>query len=81
MSIRIPCPHCGERDLEEFRYGGELRSRPQPGAAAAEWTNYNFLRKNTLGVGTEWWYHKLGCGTWFKINRDTRTNAITPAPK
>ena len=21
--MRIPCPHCGERDVSEFRYGGD----------------------------------------------------------
>src|SRR5438445_98196 len=28
MAIKIPCVHCGLRDVDEFRFGGELRSCP-----------------------------------------------------
>ena len=25
-------------------------------------------------LGREWWYHRLGCQSWFTAERDTRTN-------
>ena len=31
MSFLMPCPHCGDRSVYEFRFGGEVKQRPQPG--------------------------------------------------
>jgi sarcosine oxidase subunit delta len=76
MSLKIPCPHCGLREAEEFRWGGEARTRPGQEAPAMEWVDYSFLRKNLAGMQKEWWYHRLGCGKWFTIERDTLTNKI-----
>ena len=30
MSFLLRCPHCGERSVYEFRFGGESRKRPAP---------------------------------------------------
>jgi sarcosine oxidase subunit delta len=76
MSLRLPCPHCGIRDAEEFRFGGEVRSRPGQDAAPEAWVDYSFLRANIAGMQKEWWYHRLGCGKWFTLERDTITNQI-----
>src|SRR5438105_4577778 len=32
MSFLIKCPHCGDRGVYEFRFGGEVKARPEPGA-------------------------------------------------
>ena len=32
-----------------------------------------------MGVQTEWWYHRLGCGRWLQAVRDTKTNHVVRA--
>lgn len=73
----ITCPNCGPRELEEFRYGGEVRTRPPdaPGDEA-EWTDYLYTRQNSRGPLREWWYHRMGCGLWFIALRHTGTHAV-----
>ena len=29
-----------------------------------------------MGVEVEWYYHRAGCGTWFLVERDRRTNTV-----
>ena len=28
--ILVPCPYCGPRNASEFRWGGEIKPRPDP---------------------------------------------------
>ena len=83
MSFLLPCPNCGPRDVYEFRYGGEHRLRPKPDASGEAWVDYLYLRDNEPGVQREWWYHRMGCRTWFTASRDVRTNTVleTTRPK
>lgn len=76
--IRLTCPHCGPRSVQEFRYGGELNPRPQAPEAAADaaWAEYIYMRDNRMGVQTEWWYHRAGCGSWFLAERHTKSNVV-----
>ena len=76
MSFLLRCPHCGPRDVYEFRFGGEHQQRPTPGAPRDAWVSYLYLRANEAGLQREWWYHRLGCGLWFLALRDTRTNTV-----
>jgi heterotetrameric sarcosine oxidase delta subunit len=84
MSFLLSCPHCGRRDVNEFRYQGEVTRRPGPGPTLRELTDYVYFRDNVAGVQREWWYHRIGCGLWFVAERDTRTNEVVrteiPAP-
>lgn len=74
---QLPCPHCGWRNLNEFRYGGELRSRPDSdGLTDSKLSDYLYTRANPAGVVREWWYHRSGCGAWFVAERHTKTHAI-----
>jgi heterotetrameric sarcosine oxidase delta subunit len=77
--IQLKCPHCGERNVQEFRYGGEYNSRPKEPMMATneEWTNYLFMRANKSGEQREWWYHRSGCQTWFLAERNTHTNIVS----
>ena len=79
MSFLITCPECGERSVYEFRFGGEVLRRPEPGAPAEDWFRYSYVRRNEMGVQTEWWYHRLGCGRWLQALRDTKTNRVIQA--
>lgn len=75
MSFLVPCPNCGERDVNEFAYRGEVTARPEA-PTLAELSRYIYLRRNVAGAQREWWYHRRGCGQWFVAERDTRTNEL-----
>lgn len=76
MSFLLGCPNCGPRDVYEFRFGGEVRTRPDPDADMAAWNRYLHFRANEAGVQKEWWYHRSGCRAWFYAVRDTRDNSV-----
>ena len=76
--MRIPCPHCGERDVQEFSYLGDATLvRPEgPEATPEAMQAYVYLRDNPAGPHRELWYHAAGCHAWLVVTRDTRTHAI-----
>jgi sarcosine oxidase subunit delta len=81
MSFLIPCPNCGPRNIYEFRFGGEVKSRPDELTVSAEaWADYVYMWRNAYGLQQEWWYHTKGCGCWFSLWRDTRTNLPVATP-
>ena len=76
MSFLLPCPNCGERSVYEFRFGGEVKSRPTPEASDEAWLRYSYATENAAGVQNEWWYHTLGCRQWLVARRNTVTNEV-----
>jgi heterotetrameric sarcosine oxidase delta subunit len=73
----VPCPYCGQRNASEFRWGGEFMQRPDPNDVTPEqWRNYLYFRANLAGWITETWYHREGCGRYFRAERHTITNQI-----
>ncbi|MDA4122468.1 MAG: sarcosine oxidase subunit delta [Thaumarchaeota archaeon] len=76
MGFLLACPNCGQRDVYEFRFGGEVHARPQFGASKKDWMDYVYRRSNTAGVENEWWYHRMGCRRWFQATRDTTNNSV-----
>ncbi len=76
MAFLLNCPNCGDRNVLDFRFGGETLSRPGKEASSQERIQYYYFRKNEAGVQQEWWYHKYGCRKWFFAVRDTRTNEV-----
>ena len=77
--MRIACPHCGTRGVDEFAYLGDATvTRPNPVApdALAAFTAYVHERKNPAGLHRELWQHASGCQSWLVVTRDTRTHAI-----
>jgi sarcosine oxidase subunit delta len=76
--LLIPCPWCGERAEVEYRYAGEAhRARVVEGVSDAEWAAYLYARANKRGPHAERWRHIHGCGQFFNVLRDTRTDRIT----
>ena len=75
--MRIPCPYCGPRDLQEFSYHGDATLK-RPGAESA-FHDYVYLRDNPAGPHREYWQHVAGCRSWLVVTRDTRTHEITAA--
>ena len=77
--MRITCPCCGERSLDEFLYFGDATVRrpdpANPGAVEA-FIDYVYFRTNPAGLHQELWYHANGCHAWLVVTRDTTTHAI-----
>jgi sarcosine oxidase subunit delta len=77
--MRISCPHCGERGLDEFAYHGDASiTRPDPASPEAQDAFYAcaYERRNVAGLMQELWYHAAGCHAWLVVSRDTRTHEI-----
>jgi methylglutamate dehydrogenase subunit B len=79
--MRIPCPYCDERDVQEFSYLGDATVVRPEGASVSPETmhDYVYLRGNPAGPHRELWYHAAGCHAWLVVTRDTRTHAIAGA--
>ncbi len=76
--LLIPCPWCGGRNDSEFVAGGEtFIERPAHDVSDAQWGQYLYFRRNTMGAQAERWFHAMGCRRWFNVLRDTVTHAIT----
>jgi heterotetrameric sarcosine oxidase delta subunit len=76
VSFLVRCPHCGNRSVYEFRFGGEVKQRPVPGSPESDWVNYTYTKLNEAGVQKEWWFHRSGCRQWFQALRNTVTNEV-----
>ena len=76
MSFLLTCPNCGEREVTDFSFGGEVVPRPKSKPSERELNAYNYFRRNVAGVQREWWYHRSGCREWFQAERDTTTNEV-----
>ncbi len=74
--LLISCPHCGPRNSDEFSFGGELTSRPAPGADTAEWRRYLYDRRNVADWQEERWFHVSGCRRFLVVERHTVSNEI-----
>jgi sarcosine oxidase subunit delta len=77
--MRITCPHCGSRGLEEYAFHGDANViRPRDGGLAPteEWTDYVYLRDNPDGDHRELWYHAAGCHAWLVVTRNLRSHEI-----
>jgi sarcosine oxidase subunit delta len=67
MSFLLTCPNCGAREVNEFRYGGQILQAAKQGSQPAS---------NLPEVQHERWYHRLGCRRWLVADRDVRTNEV-----
>jgi heterotetrameric sarcosine oxidase delta subunit len=70
------CPHCGPRNSNEFSFGGELSTRPDPDTDPAEWRRYLYMKQNVAGWQQEQWFHVSGCRRFLIVERHTVTNVI-----
>jgi sarcosine oxidase subunit delta len=75
--MRLTCPICGTRGIEEFSYFGDATlKRPAPGAPPECWVDYVYIRNNQAGAHNELWYHAASCRSFLKVERNTLTHAI-----
>jgi heterotetrameric sarcosine oxidase delta subunit len=76
MSIRITCPNCGTRAVEEWVYG-EVFAVPDEIADPDERDiDRGFMHNNPEGPVREAWFHLYGCRRWIYLTRDTTTDHI-----
>lgn len=76
--MRIPCPHCGARDIQEFTYLGDAAPRRPDGLATTEAAmfEYVYMRDNPRDLHNEFWYHGAGCHAWLVVRRHTLSHMI-----
>ena len=75
--MRISCPYCGNRPIEEFvQFGAADPVRPPPDAGIEAFVSYVYLRENPAGAHRELFQHVGGCRAIMVVSRDTRTHEI-----
>jgi sarcosine oxidase subunit delta len=75
--MRIHCPHCGDRSVDEFmQFGAAGLVRPDPNAGLQAYVDYVYLRDNPAGPHRELFQHIGGCRAFLSVWRDTRTHQI-----
>ncbi len=75
--MRLTCPFCGPRGIEEFSYAGDATlTRPAPDASQQAYVDFLYMRTNPAGPHSELWYHTAACRQVLKVERDTRTHEI-----
>jgi sarcosine oxidase, subunit delta len=82
--LLIPCPWCGPRPENEFRYAGEahiIRPADPSTVDDAAWANFLYMRSNPKGSHSERWCHQHGCGRFFNAERDTVSDRIAGTAK
>ena len=78
--LLVPCPWCGQRASEEFRFVGDSKARPDPAIATPEeWRTYLYVKANEAGWTTESWFHRAGCRRYFVVERHRVTTEIRAA--
>lgn len=80
--LRLPCPYCGLREIDEFAGGDEahiLRPVDPSATTDAQWADMLYYRENPRGVYLERWVHRHGCNRWFNLARDTVTDEVIAA--
>ncbi len=76
MALRIPCPHCGTRAIDEWVYG-EIPIVPDAITDAdARDVDRAYFHNNAEGVVREAWFHLYGCRRWVTVERDSRTDTF-----
>ncbi len=68
----LRCPNCGQRGIEEYRYGEIPRVPDEIRDPDARDVDMAWMRNNPEGETTERWYHEGGCRRWMTLTRDTR---------
>lgn len=76
MSIRIACPHCGSRALEEYVYGEVFDVPADIVTDEQREIDRSFMHNNMEGPVREAWFHLYGCRRWVYVVRDTTTDEL-----
>ena len=75
--MKIDCPVCSSRPLNEFVYHGDVSARrPADDSSRESWVDYLYFRDNPKGWLREYWRHQGGCGAWLALERHTVSHRI-----
>lgn len=78
--MRIRCPYCGERSVDEFvAMGPADLVRPAVDAPTDAFVAYVYERENPRGTHRELYYHAYGCHAWLAVSRDTLLHDVRAA--
>ncbi len=70
--MKLHCPHCGLRPVDEFRYA-DIPEVPDDLTDPSERDlDRVFHKTNRHGPTEEAWFHDAGCRRWFRVTRYTR---------
>lgn len=78
--MRLVCPYCGERSLDEFLYSGDATvNRPNHASPEAmdAYVDYVYVRANPPGPHRELWYHAAGCHAWLVVTRNVSSHVVS----
>ena len=76
MSLRLACPHCGVRPIEEWVHG-EVFDVPESITDPDDRdVDRAYFHNNAEGPVREAWFHLYGCRRWVYLERDTRTDEV-----
>lgn len=78
--MRITCPWCGPRPLDEFDHYGDATKKRPAGSRQFDhtaWLDYVYSRDNPAGLHKEYWQHVAGCRSFLEVTRNTITHEIT----
>ncbi len=76
MAIRLPCPTCGRRSIEEWVYGEVFDVPAEIADPDARDIDRAYMHSNPEGPVREAWFHLFGCRRWVYLTRDTRTDEV-----
>ncbi len=76
MALRIPCPTCGERAIDEWVHGEIINVPAEITDPDRRDLDRGYFHNNTEGVVEEAWFHLYGCRRWISLRRDTRTDTF-----
>lgn len=76
MSIRLTCPQCGARPIEEWVYGEVFDAPHSITDPDARDIDRAYFHDNPEGPVQEAWFHLYGCRRWTYLQRDTRTDEV-----
>ncbi len=80
MSMRIPCPHCGPRSIEEWVHGEVFAVPDSIVDGDARDVDRAYMHNNPEGSVAEAWFHSAGCRRWVYLWRDTTTDRFVDPP-
>jgi sarcosine oxidase subunit delta len=78
VTLRITCPHCGSRSIDEWVHG-EIPTVPDSITDPDQRDlDRGFHHDNHHGEVREAWFHAAGCRRWVIVVRDTDTDRFGP---
>ena len=71
MVLRLSCPHCGLRPVEEWVFAATPDTPDHVTDPEDRDVDRGYMTANMEGVEHERWFHTDGCRRWYTIGRNT----------